>query len=150
MTKQRIQSKNNFEFEIPAQAGKIDLKIKVKLDERRRAKYDVWQKDIPHIPSMVTVEGSKERVDVNWFNNFGLKRRPTQNAGAGTRNTEDSDDFLQEVDAGDDYDLELTAQDGKRYFLYVGNGIAREMSIVNGKATIRLVLGDPPIGDYPK
>jgi len=151
MARQRVQGNTRHEFGIPAQPGKLDLGIAVKLDERKRAKYDVWQKDIDEsIPPDVYVDGATTTTHVTWFNNYGLKRRKPKNGG--TRDTEDGDLFLANVDAGDEYELELNAEPKKFYVVYTGKDekgrhTARLLTVANGKASIKIGLGDPNIGD---
>lgn len=152
MARQRIPGSGTFEFALPAQPGKSDLGVTIRFaDETRKNKYDVWQKDIdPNIPSDVYVDGAATTTRVNWFNNYGVKRRPAKNGG--TRDTADSDPFLDKVDAGDEYDLELTADPKKFYVVYTGKDdkgrhTASSLTVANGKATIRLGAGDPQVGD---
>ena len=84
MARQRVQGNTNHEFGIPAQPGKLDLGITVKLDERKRAKYDVWQKDIDEsIPSDVYVDGATTTTRINWRREF---LKPSQGRWINTRN----------------------------------------------------------------
>jgi hypothetical protein len=132
------KSADSDDFDIPAMTGKPDRAVKVRLGRGKSAKYDVWQKDISGIPTTVTIEGDPAPSQVTWFNNFGIKLRKNN------RDTTDSDSFESTVDH--EYTLELTPETGKRYVVYTGGSTARPMTVAGGKASVRLNLGDPPIG----
>jgi hypothetical protein len=126
-------------FDIPVAPNRPAKSLKVRLGKGKSAKYDVWQKEMPaNLPAMVTVEGDSAPSQVTWFNNYGIKHRKNN------ADTTDADPFEDVVDH--DYTLELDAEPGKRYVIYTGGSTAKAMTVVKGKATIRINLGDPPTG----
>ena len=126
-------------FDIPGVPDKPDKSLKVRLGKGKSAKYDVWQKDLPaDIPTTVTVEGDSAPSQVEWFNNYGIKSRKND------ADTADDDLFENIVDHN--YTVELVAEPGKRYVIHSGGSTAKAMKVSKGKATIKINLGDPPVG----
>ena len=119
------------EVRIPAHAGASRAEeVRLRLSREAAREYGVWQKEMPE-----GLPDSYQGRPITWLNNFGLKRRG-------------SDDYAASVPA---YTIVL-AKDPERTALLVyepqGNPPLREVATreVDGRVQATLDRGDPSVG----